>query len=123
MSGIRPFTETLNNVRYGELNEELTAQWNALVNKVRDTGKTGSMTLKLKLLPGKGMAMEIDDDLKVDMPKPSKGTTLLFPTVEGNLQRADPNQKTLDLQQVDMKTGEIMPVNFGHPSGLIQSHG
>ena len=119
---IRPFAETLNAVRYGELVTELDTEWNALVNKVRDTGKTGSMSITLKLIPGKGIAMEIDDTIKVNAPKPTKGTTLLFPTVEGNLQRTDPNQKSLDLRQVDQVTGEIKDVTFGN-SGRIASIG
>jgi hypothetical protein len=115
---IKPFTDTLNAVRYGELVAELDAAWNQLVNKVRDTGKKGSLTIKLDLTPGKGMAMEIDDHMSVKEPKFPKGSTLLFPTVEGNLQRTDPNQRTLELRSVDMSTGEIKDVDF---SGRVAS--
>ena len=117
---IKPFTETLNNIRYGELATELDAAWNQLVNKVRDTGKKGSLTIKLDLTPGKGMAMEIDDNMIAKEPKFAKGSTLLFPTVEGNLQRTDPNQRTLELREVDMATGEIKDVDF---SGRVKSIG
>ena len=117
---IKPFSETMNAVRYGALLNELDAGWNELVNKVRDTDKSGSMTITFKLTPGKGAAMEIEDDVKFKIPKLAKGSTLMFPTVEGNLQRSDPNQRTLELRSVDMSTGEIK--DFDH-SGAVKSIG
>jgi hypothetical protein len=97
----KPFHQFLGDVRAGELNEELTAKLTELVTAVQNTGKAGSITLRITITPTKSLAVEIDDDVSVKLPKLAKPTTLLFPTVEGNLQVQNPLQKTLDLKVVD----------------------
>lgn len=75
---------------------------NELVLACDKTGKVGSLTMTLKLKPGKGGQMEISDDLKVKLPEFERGTTLMFPTPEGNLTREDPRQLKIDgLKSVD----------------------
>lgn len=113
----RPFRETMDALRNGGLNEELDEGWNNLVNKVRDTQKKGVMTIQITLHPTKGTAMEIEDEVKFKVPELAHGTTLLFPTVEGNLVRNDPEQKQLNFSVVDNSTGEIVNVNT---SGQLQ---
>jgi hypothetical protein len=45
------------------------------------------------------------------MPKDEKGSSLMFATPEGNLQREDPRQLKIEgLRQVDMETGELKKV-------------
>ena len=98
----RSFPQTIEAIRYGTLSDELTAELKALVNAVVSTEKAGTLTLTLKVIPGKAGQLEIEDDIKVKAPKPKRGTTLMFATVEGNLQREDPRQMQLPgLRSVD----------------------
>jgi len=92
----RPFSLVLAAIRYGGLHDELTDQLAALVKACNDTGRKGSLTLTLSLKPGKAGQIELADDIKVKIPAHEKGQTLLFATPEGNLQREDPRQMSLE---------------------------
>ena len=80
------------------LGEEATEALNDLVHATTETGKAGSITLTIKMKPigGKTGQMELDTDVKVKLPTPTKGRTILFTTPDNNLQRTDPRQQTLD---------------------------
>lgn len=110
---MKPFTDTINALRFGELSAELTRELHALTQKCKETGRAGAITLTLALKPGKAGQIEVVDDIKVKTPKVEKGSTLMFATDEGSLQREDPRQKKLDLREVDMSTGEILDVRAG----------
>ncbi len=100
----RPIADTLAQIRYGELNDELAEAMNELVTKVSSTGKTGKLTLTLSLKPGKSGQIEIADDLKVTPPKEERGHTIMFATPEGNLQREDPRQRSIEgIRSVDQE--------------------
>lgn len=92
----RPFTDTLRAIRFGALQDELTAQLNELTKTVSATGRGGELVLKIKLKPGKGGQVELLDDLAVKLPKPERGTSIFFATPEGNLQREDPRQMDIE---------------------------
>ena len=107
----RPFTDTLNALRYGTLNDDLSTALNELVDKCSATGKVGELTLKIKLKPGKGGQIEVFDDIKVSAPKEERGSSIMFVSPEGNLQREDPRQLQIDgLRSVNMETGELRRV-------------
>jgi len=107
----RPFTDTLNALRFGTLNDDLSTALNDLVTACSNTGKVGELTLKIKLKPGKGGQIEVFDDIKVNAPKEERGSSIMFATPEGNLQREDPRQLQIDgLRSVDMETGELKRV-------------
>ena len=117
----RPFNYTITQLRYGTLNDDLTKALHELTNKCADSGKGGELKLTIKLKPGSGGQMEVFDDIVVKLPKEQKGSSIMFATVEGNLQREDPRQKTLDglktvaevhqelrtVEKIDASTGEI----------------
>lgn len=110
----RQFTEALAQLRYGTLNDELTKELRALTLACQDTGRAGAITLTLAIKPGKGGQLEIVDDIKVKMPKPEKGSSLVYATPEGNWQRNDPRQAELDgIRTVDKETGEIRQIAKG----------
>lgn len=107
----RPFTDTLVSLRFGTLNDDLTEALNTLVHVCSSTGRSGELTLKLKLKPGKGGQIEIADDVIVKSPKEEKGTSIMFATPDGNLTREDPRQLQLEgLRTVDKETGELRRV-------------
>lgn len=108
----RPFTDTIVALRFGTLNDDLTEKLHELTQKCVDTGRAGTLTLTLALKPGKGGQIEVFDDIKVKLPKEEKGSSIMFATPEGNLQREDPRQLQLDgLRTVDKDTGELRRVN------------
>lgn len=107
----RPFTDTLGALRFGTLNDDLSKALNDLVQACSNTGKTGDLKLTIKLKPGKGGQIEVFDDIKVNAPKEERGSSIMFATPEGNLQREDPRQMQIDgLRSVDMETGELRKV-------------
>lgn len=87
---VRPFPETLRQIRFGELQEEIGEQLAALVKICAETGKVGTMKLSVKLKPGKAGQMEIIDDLTVTPPKPEKGTSIFFVTPGGQFATRGP---------------------------------
>lgn len=120
----KPFHQLLGDIRAGELNDELTAKMTELVAAVQNTNKAGSLTLKIKLTPTKGLALEIEDDVSINKPTLSKPSTLLFPTVEGNLQTNNPLQKSLDLKVVqDGGATQFNSVGMGQPQNLVSVPG
>lgn len=119
----KQFHQVLGDIRAGELNEELTAGLTELVQAVQNTQKAGSLTLKIKITPTKGLAFEIDDEVVLKLPELAKPTTILFPTVEGNLVVQNPMQKQLPLQMVnDGGTMQLNAVQSG-PTTLAKVPG
>lgn len=110
---MKPFTDTLNALRFGELSEELTQKLGQLTAACVETQRNGQITLTLTLKPGRGGQVEVIDDVKLKLPKEERGSSIMFTTPEGNLQREDPRQKKLDLRHVDMQTGELRTVSNG----------
>jgi hypothetical protein len=107
MAGPKPFNDTLVQLRFGELHEELTDAMNELVSTVDKTQKGGKLVLTLTLKPGKGGQIELVDDLKVTLPKQEKGSSIMFATPEGNLQREDPRQRSFEgIRSVDQEIKE-----------------
>lgn len=94
---IRPFADTLRDIRSGEALDELARHMQTLVNAVCETGKAGSLTLTIEVRPferGNG-ALVLRDIVKAKLPKIESKGTVLFATPEGNLQRNSPRQGDL----------------------------
>lgn len=90
------FTHTINQLRYGQTAEELSAHVAACVNAARDTGKKAELTIKLVFKPeANGAQIFISDEIKPKIPAFPREATILFPTPQGNLQREDPRQTSL----------------------------
>lgn len=98
---MKPFRDTLAKLRQGECEEELTQALAKVVAAVQSTGKAGKIKLTITVKPTKSLALEIDDDVTVDVPTLAHPSTLLFPTIEGNLQEQNPMQRALDLTVVN----------------------
>lgn len=110
----RPFTDTLLALRHGELLDELSDAINELTTACAETGKAGTLSMTIKLKPGNAGQIEVIDEVKLKLPAPTKGSTLMFATPEGNLVRNDPRQMSIEgLRQVDTSTGEIKQVANG----------
>lgn len=95
------FRHTVANLRFGELEDELTAQLAELVRACRDTGKAGELTLTIRIKPKpRSGQVFIEDTVKLKKPQLPKEDTILFLTDEDNLQREDPRQHRLQLKDV-----------------------
>lgn len=98
MARLKRFTDVLADIRNGDVITDLTDELRELVARVRETGRPGSLTLTLKvkqMSKGVGSALVIEDDIKKKLPVAEKGTTVLFATEDGELQRNDPRQPRL----------------------------
>lgn len=113
----RPFTDTLTQIRYGELHDELTDALNEMVTKTTSANKASSLVLKIAIKPGKGGQIEIVDELKVTLPKEERSHTIMFATPEGNLQREDPRQRTFDgIRSVEAETRALRQADAAAPT-------
>lgn len=93
------FTYVTNQLRGGVAQEELSEALNECVQRSQDTGKVSTLTLTIKIKPnGSTGQYHLADTIKTALPSLDKGETILFGTPEGNLQREDPRQGSLQLR-------------------------
>lgn len=111
---IRPFADFLREQAKGQTHDEMSEGLRDLVQRVKDTGKAGSITLRINVEPLKGSggsALQVSDEIKLRLPEHDRQTSLFFSDRDGNLLRNDPNQLAFDsLREVDTATGEIREV-------------
>lgn len=103
------FVSTLTSHERGAVLDEATAQLIELAKAVRETGKAGSITLKLKLSPsgkGRGRALVRDVQVTSSLPKPERPLSIVFVDDDGSLSTANPDQMTMELKTV----AETQPV-------------
>jgi hypothetical protein len=103
-----------------ELGEALTK----LTAAVNDTGKKGSITVTLNVLPvdDEGHTYGLDDSIKVNIPERPRKKTIAYADKDGRLTRSNPNTMPLftddDLRDVadqtgtDLRSGEIKDVDL-----------
>ncbi len=98
------FATMLNELRAGGAADELSEQLSELIGAVRAAGKTGTLTLKIKVAPwqtGDGSKLSITDTISTSPPKMATPATLFFSDEDNCLQRNDPNQRELELKSVE----------------------
>lgn len=108
------FLTTLAALEFGNLVPEASEKLAKLVSRVVTTGKKGKITISLEIAPGKGNSgqVKIESEITIKEPKPEKGESIFFGTVQGQLLRRDPRQKELDF------SGDLpKPVSFPAASG------
>lgn len=106
----RPFFETLRELRAGRTLEDLGSELALLISAIKATGKSGELTLKLKIKPPKHGSMSyltIEDQIVTKTPKLDTGDTVFFPTADNGLSRQDPAQTDLPFGRVNKETGEL----------------
>lgn len=108
LASIRPKTDV-------ELAEELTK----LIQAVKDTGKSGSLTVKfmVKLVDPSGTAVVVNDTITAKSPERDREGSIAYIDASNNLTRRDPSSMPLfddeDIRNapgVDLATGEIREV-------------
>lgn len=116
-----PFSQQLSHLSRGTLDFEMTEKLARLVKAVRETGRKGSITLKItvaKLNARDENALKLIPDVKITVPEMGAYESVLYSTADGDLLRDDPRQKKLDLRQVPVPqpTGAPIQVSPAAPA-------
>lgn len=95
------FASTLNAVGYGDLAGQASASLEELVKSVRDTSKSGEITVTLKIKPrGRDAGqVEVTGSVKVNTPIADVAPSMFFATENGELLRDNPAQRQLPFGQ------------------------
>jgi hypothetical protein len=68
---------------------------------VAEERKGGKIVLTITVKPlAKGDGVEVSADVKCSPPLPVAGTSIFYPTPEGDLVRQDPRQQAMDLREI-----------------------
>lgn len=105
---IRPFADFLREQAKGTTHDELSEGLHDLVQRVRDTGKKGTLTVAItvELMKGSDKAVIVSDEIKLKLPEHDRDTSLFFADRNGNLTRNDPDQLAFDsLREVPPPAG------------------
>ncbi|PID44065.1 MAG: hypothetical protein CSB48_02795 [Proteobacteria bacterium] len=101
---ITNFSQNLAFMNKGMTDAELTEELASLVKAVRETGKAGSLTLKLKVQMMNQQAEDmitIEPVISATPPKLPGKKALFWSTCDGDLLRNDPEQIELELKTVE----------------------
>lgn len=116
---IRPFAEVLRQLSSGATHEECSEGLWDLIQRVRDTGRAGSLTLTIAVKPlGKesATALVISDEVKLKLPEYSRDPSVFYVDRNGNPVRTDPRQDVLPLQAVPDSISNVREVPTGTDS-------
>ena len=96
----RPFGDILGELAGGTTYATLTESLEEIVVKVRETGKSGTLTLTLTVKANGKSGITVTDKVTAKVPQDPRGDTLFFSDQDGGLHRQDPNQKDLPLRKI-----------------------
>jgi hypothetical protein len=100
------FPETILQINNGATVAELSDALEKVVAAVRAAGKSGSITLTLKVAPaskGNTEVLMIESQVRTKLPEPDRGMTIFYATEDNRLVRNDPRQQMLPLRVVDIE--------------------
>lgn len=89
------FNRTIQDIRDGQLLNLLNDKLAEVIASVAETGKSGSLTLTLKVKPNGEDALTISSDVKAKTPEPAVGDAIFF-TDGQNLFRRNPRQADIE---------------------------
>lgn len=100
---LKSFTHFLTDLNDGQTLAGLTGDLAELLQEVRNTGRGGSMTLKIKVAPASKGGAEVDKvtitaDRKLELPKPEQPSDFFWLTDQAEPTRQHPRQHALDLR-------------------------
>jgi len=99
MKADTPFSVFVAELSGGRTNEALTEKLAELAERVRATGRRGSLTFTIAMKPNGDNAVTIVDEIKTKLPEFARPTTAFFVT-DGALSRKDPRQRELTFANV-----------------------
>lgn len=107
----KSFTSFLNEINDGQTHTTLSTDLAELLRAVHDTGRGGTLTLKVKIKPAgnKGSVDKviIEAESKLELPKADVRQDMFWLTDEIDLSRTHPRQGSLEL-----KIASVSPLNI-----------
>ena len=100
------FFEALAELHDGLTPKELNEAFQSLVAEVKQTGRKGSLTLKIEVKPPKNRNSEtilVTDQIVVKAPSMDRGASIFFANVKGEISRDPHNQELIPFKM--QKTG------------------
>lgn len=107
----KAFNKLLNELNEGSTHAGLTADMSELLKTVQNTGRGGSLTLKIKVAPalrnqtGGVDKITITAERKLELPKPVAPSDFFWLTEDGETSRSHPRQNELELREVGSTNG------------------
>ncbi|GGJ81750.1 hypothetical protein GCM10011583_11500 [Streptomyces camponoticapitis] len=102
---VRPFAAFLQEQSGGQLHDELSEKLHGLIEAIKETGKGGSISLKIDIKPiagTDGRTLTVTDSVAAKLPKTERPKSIFFATDDGNLSRSDPRQPVITgLRELD----------------------
>lgn len=99
---MKAFSVFLQDLNLGQTHSLLTQDLHDLLQTVKNTGRSGALTLKIKIAPatraGDVDKVTISADRKLELPKPEQPTDFFWLTDEAEPTRQHPRQHDLDLR-------------------------
>lgn len=112
---MKSFNQFLVDLNDGSTHAGLTGDLAELLQAVKSTGRTGSMTLKIKVSSASKGGNEVDKitimaDRKLELPKPEQPQDFFWLTDDAEPTRQHPRQHALDLRDAqDLRGGLRTP--------------
>ncbi len=109
------FSDTIIQINNGATVAEMNDALQKVVAAARQTGKSGAVTLTIKVAPAAKNAADVlmvESQVKARLPEPERGMTIFYATEDNKLVRNDPKQQRLDLRtvEIDTRRGELKEV-------------
>ena len=90
---VKPFAATLQELSAGAIHDELSAGLQELIQRCKETGKKGAITLKVSVAPQKDdETVQIAAETKLAAPRHEPKPTVFYYDEHGNLHRSNPKQ-------------------------------
>lgn len=97
---LRPFAAFLHELAKGRTHDELSRALRDVTSAVKDTGKAGSLVLRIDIKPHKNDdAVTVSDKVTVKVPEYERLDSIFFVDDDANLVRNDPHQPSIFDQQ------------------------
>ena len=119
---MKSFNLFLADLNDGQTHSGLTGDLSELLQAVRTHGRSGSMTLKIKVAPASKGSFEVDKititaERKLELPKPEAPSDFFWLTEDAEPSRLHPRQHALDLRDVGLQGG-VVSTQFTQPPGF-----
>lgn len=124
MTAPQSFSQVLQSIGYGALNDELTDALAECMEAVSEPGKTAELTLKLKFKSkAKGGQLIVSDDVITKLPKKQREDHIMFQTADLHLTAKDPRQGEFEGMRTVHTTkqdGGVKSVDVSLPTGELK---
>ena len=107
---MKAFNQFLVDLNDGSTHSGLTADLQTLLQEVQSTGRSGSMTLKIKVQSASKGGISVDKvtitaERKLELPKPEQPSDFFWLTDDAEPTRQHPRQHALDLRNASDERG------------------